>query len=195
MCCPQGISERRSFGVTQDKQTQQSYEATSGAQTDRRGVHRKAADGRARAARFNLGENNKRMSQIKDKLKQAIAEQRRRGSEHRLVASNTEIETAFLPVSEAAEELRQELTDVPGLAVVVEPHQVRIELYDKQLWFSYSPQRRRFVGSELTSLWVEGGLHEEHFAWETAEACVEAMIQACARYVSLAEIVTRYGSS
>jgi hypothetical protein len=134
------------------------------------------------------------MNQIRDRLHKAIAEQRRPSPEHPPVVGNAQIEAAFLPVSEAAEDLRQELSHVPGLTIVVGPHQVRIEFYDRNLWFSYSPEKRKFVGSELTTLWMQGGLHEEHFAWDTAEACIEAMIQACARYVSLAEIIARYQS-
>ena len=132
------------------------------------------------------------MNQIMDRLHKAIAEQRHPSPEHPPVVSNAQIEAAFLPVSETAEEFRQELSYVPGLTIDVEPHQVRFELYDKHLWFSYSPEKRKFVGSEQTSLWMEGGLHEEHFVWETAEACIEAMVQACARYVSLAEVITRH---
>jgi hypothetical protein len=134
------------------------------------------------------------MSEIRDRLRKAIAAQRHPSAEHPPVAGDAQIEAAFRPVSEAAEELRRELADVPGLAIAVEPGQVRVELHDKRLWFSYAPETRRFVGSELTSLWMEGGLHEEHFAWEAAEACIEAMIQACARYVSLAEIMRTFRS-
>jgi hypothetical protein len=132
------------------------------------------------------------MNQIRDRLRKAIAEQRHPAREHPRVAGDAQLEAAFRPVFEAAEELRQELPHMPGLAVAVEPGQVRIELHDRRLWFSYSPEKRQFVGSELASLWMEGGLHEEHFAWETAEGCVEAMIQACARYVSLAEIIASF---
>lgn len=132
------------------------------------------------------------MSKIKDRLRKAIAEQRRPGAERPPLAADAQVEAAFRPVTEAADELRRELPDVPGLSIAVEPGQVRIELHDKHLWFSYAPESRRFVGSELTSLWMEGGLHEEHFAWESAEACIEAMIQACARYVSLAEIMSAF---
>jgi hypothetical protein len=134
------------------------------------------------------------MIEIKERLRKAVAEQRHPRAEHPPFAGDAQIEAAFRPVSEAAEELHRELADVPGLTIAVEPGQVRIELHDKQLWFSYAPETCRFVGSEVTSLWMEGGLHEEHFAWETAEACIEAMIQACARYVSLAEIIASFPS-
>ncbi|NNG02889.1 MAG: hypothetical protein HKM95_02155 [Inquilinus sp.] len=134
------------------------------------------------------------MTQIRDRLHKAIAEQRRPGRERPPVVGSAQIEAAFRPVAEAAEELRRELSDVPGLAIVVAAHEVRIELHDKDLWLSYSPEEGKFVGSELTSLWMEGGQREEHLTWETAEACVEAMIQACARYASLAEIMARYPS-
>lgn len=132
------------------------------------------------------------MTRIRDRLHKAIAEQRRPIPERPRATGNAQIETVFRPVSEAAEELRRELAHVPGLAIAVAPDQVRVELYDRNLWFSYSPEERKFVGSELSSLWMEGGLREEHFAWGTAEACIEAMIRACARYVSLAEILASF---
>lgn len=131
------------------------------------------------------------MSQIGDRLRKAIADQRRPSPERRPVVDDARIAAAFRPVSEAAAELKQELLHVPGLEIVVRPNQVRIELHGRYLWFSYSPETEQFLGSELTSLWMEGGLHEEDFAWDTAEACVEAMIQACAQYVSLAEALSR----
>lgn len=134
------------------------------------------------------------MNQIKDRLHRAIAEQRRPRPERPPAPGNAQIEAAFQPVAEAAEELRQELSYLPGLSMIVGPHEVRIELHDNSLWFSYSPEKRKFIGSELTSRWMEGGQREEHFEWETAEACIESMIQACARYVSLAEILVRYHS-
>lgn len=132
------------------------------------------------------------MNQIRDKLRKAIAEQRRPRPERPGVAGNAQIEAAFRPVAHAAGELREELSHVPGLTVVVEPGQVLVDLYDRHLWFGYSTEKRQFVGSELSSQWMEGGFREEHFAWDTAEACIDAMIQACARYVSLAEIVASF---
>jgi len=90
--------------------------------------------------------------------------------------------------------LHRELSHVPGLEIAVLPDHVRIELYDRYFWISYSPETRQFVGSELTSLWMEGGLHEEEFEWDSDDACIEAMIQACARYVSLAETLARFES-
>ena len=142
----------------------------------------------------NVEESERHMTRIRDRLQKAMAEERRPAPRRPAAAGNAQIEAAFQPVSEAAEELRQELSSVPGLAIVVDAHEVRIELYDKDLWFTYSPEEGRFIGSEVTSLWIEGGQHEEHLAWETAEACVDAMIQACARYASLAEIIARYQS-
>jgi hypothetical protein len=134
------------------------------------------------------------MNQIRERLQKAIAEQRRPSPEHPPVVGNAQMEDAFLPVSEAAEELRQELSHLPGLSMVVGPHEVRIELHDNSLWFSYAPEKHKFVGSEMTTLWMEGGLREEHFEWETAEACIESLIQACARYVLMAEALGRFQS-
>lgn len=131
------------------------------------------------------------MSQIGDRLRKAIAEQRRPSPKHRPAIDDARIATAFRPICEAAEELHRELSHVPGLEIAVRPDQVRIELYDRYFWFSYAPDTGQFLGSELTSLWMEGGVHEEDFSWASADACVEAMVQACARYVSMAESLAR----
>ena len=62
---------------------------------------------------------------------------------------------------------------------------MRIALYDKELWFTYDPEIQAFVGHESNTAWMDGGLREESFKWDTAEACRDAMIHATARYVSL----------
>lgn len=135
------------------------------------------------------------MKLIRDRLHKAIAEQRHSSSARPPAIENTQTEAAFLAVADAAEELCEELSDLPGLSIVVGPQQVRIEFYDNCLWFSYSTEKHKFVGNEVTSRWMEGGLREEHFEWDTAEACVESMIQACARYALMAEAMTKLQSS
>lgn len=101
--------------------------------------------------------SDQRMSEIGKKLREAMAEQRRPRPERRPAADHAQVEAAFRPVFEAAQELRRELSGVHELEISVLPDHVRIELYDRDLWFSYSPEARRFIGSELTSLWMEGG--------------------------------------
>lgn len=134
------------------------------------------------------------MSEVRDRLHKAIEQQRRAQARRPRGPSDVAAEAAFRPVREAAEELRDELKNMRDLHISVESDSVWIELYDRHLWFSYDPSQRAFVGSETDSLWMEGGVREEPYKWATAEACIEAMIQASARYVSLARSAARLRS-
>ena len=129
------------------------------------------------------------MSQIRERLREAIDQQRRLVPKRRPGPKDTGAKAAFRPVREAAAELRDELSHVPDLNLEITPDGVWIELYDKQLWFSYDADERVFIGTELDTKWMEGGLREAPSRWDSADACIEAMIQACARYVSLAEAI------
>jgi hypothetical protein len=131
------------------------------------------------------------MSQIREQLRNAIDRQRRQWTRRREVPSDAKTEAAFAPVRTAAQEIKDELSHIPNLKITIGPSSVWIELYDKHLWFSYDAEQSAFVGDEIDSLWIEGGLREETFKWDSAEACVDAMVQACARYVSLAEAITK----
>lgn len=97
------------------------------------------------------------MSEIGNRLREAMAEQRRPRPDRRPAVDGAQVEAAFRPVFEAAQELRRELSGVQELEVSVLPDHVRIELYDRDIWFSYSPEARRFIGSEQSSRWTEGG--------------------------------------
>jgi hypothetical protein len=132
------------------------------------------------------------MSQIREQLRHAIDRERRLEAQRVPAPSDARAEAAFRPVREAAEEIKDELSHVPNLKMTIGPSSVWIELYDKHLWFSYDAGRNVFVGDEVDSLWIEGGLREESFTWADAEACIQAMVEACARYVSLAEAITRF---
>jgi hypothetical protein len=134
------------------------------------------------------------MSQIREKLRKAIDQQRRAQPRPPSGPRDARAEAAFRPVREAAQELKDELSRVPDLKIAIEPDGVWIELYDKHLWFSYDADQGVFVGDEVDSLWIEGGLREETYRWSTAEACTEAMIEACARYMALAEALARLRS-
>lgn len=134
------------------------------------------------------------MGQVRKKLRQAIEEQRLLERRQPRSPSDVRVEAAFRPVRESAEELRDELSNVGDLEIEIEPDGVWIGLYDKHLWFTYDPEQQAFVGSELDTLWMEGGLREETFKWDSAEACTGAMIQACARYVLLADAIARLHS-
>ena len=128
---------------------------------------------------------------VRERLHQAIARQRRLAPKGRRRSAPVEAHAVFQPVSDAASELRDELSKVADLEITIEPDSVWIELYDKHFWFGYDAERRVFVGVEEDALWMEGGVREEAFSWDNADACVEAMIQACARYVALANAIAR----
>jgi hypothetical protein len=134
------------------------------------------------------------MSLIHERLHKAIDQQRRLVPKRRPGPNDIGAEAAFRPVREAAAELRDELSHVPDLNLEIAPDGVWIELYDKHLWFSYDANERVFIGTEQDTKWMEGGLREALYRWDTADACIEAMIQACARYVSLAEAISKLRS-
>lgn len=125
------------------------------------------------------------MTTIRERLRKAIeVETAARPAQMRTAREAAPL-PAFAPVREAARQLHSELKDVHDLQIDIEPSGVRIALYDKELWFTYDPEQRAFVGRESNTAWMDGGLREESFKWGTAEACTDAMIRATARYVSL----------
>lgn len=127
------------------------------------------------------------MSNIRERLRKAVDEQRRLTPRQRPAANDAAAQAAFRPVREAAEELADELSHMPEIHLEITPDGVWIELYDKHLWFGYDTTEQAFVGTEQDTEWIEGGLRETPSRWDSAEACIEAMIQACARFVALVE--------
>jgi len=126
------------------------------------------------------------MSNIRTRLREAIERQSLAPSPQRPSPRNEGTVSALALIREAAEQIRDALKDTPEVKVSVEPDAVLISLNEKDLWFSYDPARRAFVGCESDTMWMEGGQREETYKWATAEACIEAMIQASARCVALA---------
>ena len=134
------------------------------------------------------------MTQVRDRLRKAIDEQRRLAPLRPSGPDDAATRAAFQPVRDAAAELREELSHVPGLKIEILPNGVWIELYDKHFRFGYDATERVFMGTEQDTRWMEGGLRETSYRWDIADACVEAMIQACARYAWLAEAIGRLRS-
>ena len=126
------------------------------------------------------------MSKIHTRLHEAIERQNLTRSAQPQTPRSAETLAAFASVGDAAQQIRDELKDIPEIKISIEPDAVLITLNEKDLWFSYDPAKRAFVGSESDTLWMEGGQREETYRWDTADACVEAMIQASARCVALA---------
>lgn len=129
------------------------------------------------------------MQGIGAKLRKAIEEQRR--APPRSPRGGGAAAAAMEPLREAAEQLRGELADVANLHLGIDPDTVWLDMFDKHLWISFDPARNVFIGSRIDSLWIEGGLREEHLEWPTAEACIDALVQACAQSALLAEVMQR----
>jgi hypothetical protein len=125
------------------------------------------------------------MSTIRQRLHEAIERQTTTRSTPPHSPQDAAVARAFAPVREAARQILEELKSMPEIELTIEPDAVLITLNEKDLWFSYDPQASAFVGSESDTLWMEGGQREELYRWETAESCIEAMIQASARCVAL----------
>jgi hypothetical protein len=135
------------------------------------------------------------MSQVRDRLRKAIDNQRSLAPGQRPGPADAAAAAALQPVRDAAAELRDELSNVPGLKIDIAPGGVWIELYDKHFRFEYDPAERIFIGTEQETRWMEGGLRETSYRWNHADACIEAMVQACARYAWLAEAIGRLRAS
>jgi hypothetical protein len=128
---------------------------------------------------------------IKEKLKQAIEAERRRGRPPRQPKRNDGFtaEQAFDPVRKAAQEIAGELTELPELRITIDPESVWVDLYDKHFCFAFDAAIGRFVGDELGYTWLEPELQAANFSWGSAEECVDALVRACARYVMLARAI------
>jgi hypothetical protein len=124
------------------------------------------------------------MTTIRERLRKAVEMEVTRPERMR-VSGQAALPPAFSPVRDAALQLRDELKDIRNLHIEIEPDGVRIALYDKELSFAYDPEQRAFVGSESDTVWMDGGQHAESFGWDSAEACIDAMIHATARHVAL----------
>jgi hypothetical protein len=125
------------------------------------------------------------MTTIRERLRKAI--EMETAARPALTRTSREVPSPspLAPVREAARQLHAELEGIHDLRIEIEADGVRIALYDKELWFTYDPEQQAFVGRESNTAWMDGGLREESFKWDTAEACTDAMIRATARYVSL----------
>jgi hypothetical protein len=130
-------------------------------------------------------------SDIKDRLEQAIRVEDEK-SLSRLKASHEsarDSEEQFQPVRLAAEELREQLQSLPSIEFSINPDSVWITLADRDLRFSYNIHTRDFVGEEGAHSWYDGEAYADRYEWHTAEACIDAMIRLCAKYVRMARAI------
>ena len=135
-------------------------------------------------------------SDIKDRLEEAIRDEEERILS-RVRASHESAhgaEEEFEPVRQAAEEIREELRSLPDIEFSINPDNVWITLADRDLKLSYSIESRNFVGEEGAHSWYDGEPYAEGYEWDTADACIEALIRLCARYVRKARARGCFGA-
>lgn len=134
---------------------------------------------------------------IRERLEEAIGEEDRR-TRSRLEESHERArgaEQAFAPVRQAVEEVREQLEALPSIEFAINPDSVWITLADRELTVSYDPHTGRFIGEERAHAWYDGEPYAEIYEWDGAEACIDAVIRLCARYVRMVRAITAAGTA
>jgi len=136
-------------------------------------------------------------SGIRERLRQAILKEESKNLAARTVTHQQEhaVEDLFRPVCQAAEEIHEELASVPSLEFTVNPTNVWITLFDRELCFTYDAEARRFVGEEIGHSWYDGESYTDLHSWRTAEECVDAMIRFSATYARMARAIQSAASA
>lgn len=131
------------------------------------------------------------VSTVRERLEQAMQDEDARQQDRlaRMQRTAHGAEEKFEPVRQAAEEIREQLQTVSGIAFTIGPASVSISLSDRELSFGYDPTVPGFVGEEIAHSWFDGEPYAETYQWETAESCIEAMIRLCARYARMANAI------
>lgn len=131
------------------------------------------------------------ISTVREQLEQAMRDEdaKRQDRLVRMQRNARGSEEKFEPVRQAAEEIREQLQTVPGIAFTIGPASVSISLSDRDLSFGYDPATPCFVGGEIAHSWYDGEPNTETYQWATAEGCIEAMIRLCARYARMANAI------
>ena len=131
------------------------------------------------------------VSKVRERLEQAMQQEdaKHQARLARMRKAERGTEERFEPVRQAAEEIREQLQTIPGIAFTIDPIGVSISLSDRSLSFGYDPAAKGFVGEEITHSWYDGEAHIETFGWPSAEACIDAMIRLCARYARMANAI------
>lgn len=127
-------------------------------------------------------------SGIRERLEAAIrkAEESRLDRLRAAHERTARAERAFDPVRRAAEEIREHLQSVHSIGFTITPMSVCITLVDRELWFSYDEDSRKFIGEESAHSWYDGERYAQRYEWNSAEECIDAMIRLCAQYVRMA---------
>ena len=130
-------------------------------------------------------------SDIRERLENVIRAEDEK-NRNRLRASHESargVEEKFEPVRQAAEELREQLQSLPSIEFTIKPDSVWLTLADRDLRFGYSIDSQKFVGEEAAHSWYDGELYADHYEWDTTEACIDAIIRFCAKYVRMARAI------
>lgn len=127
---------------------------------------------------------------IAARLQLAIQEEEKKVARRRSARADAgTTEQAFLPVMQAARELQGALQSVPSIKLTVNPDSVWLSLADRELKVTYDPASHDFVGDESAHAWFDGEPYSDRHKWDTADACIEALIRLCARYVRMANAI------
>jgi hypothetical protein len=127
---------------------------------------------------------------IATRLQLAIQEEEKKAARrHTARADAGTTEQTFQPVMQAAEELQRALQSTPSIKLTINPDSVWLSLADRELKVTYDPASHRFVGDESAHAWFDGEPYSDRHKWQTADACIEALIRLCARYVRMAQAI------
>lgn len=134
---------------------------------------------------------------IRDRLREAILAEddkvfKSRREAHEAVHA---AEDRFRPVTQAAEEIREELASLPSLEFAINPTSVWITLFDREVRLNYDAASGKFFAEESGHSWYDGEPYVETHSWNTAEECIEALIRFSAAYARMARVIQSVGSA
>ena len=130
---------------------------------------------------------------VKSRLEQAIreADERSQITFRQIHAVEPEVANAFAPVAEAARELEDYMRSIQGIEFTISPASVSIRLGDLELWVTYDPRSKKFVGEESAHSWYDSVRYADRYEWSSAEECTDALIRFCAQYYRMARAINQ----
>nr|PZN85877.1 MAG: hypothetical protein DIU57_05685 [Pseudomonadota bacterium] len=133
---------------------------------------------------------------VKSRLEQAIreADERSQITFRQIHAVEPEVANAFAPVAEAARELEDYMRSIQGIEFTISPASVSIRLGDLELWVTYDPRSKKFVGEESAHSWYDSVRYADRYEWSSAEECTDALIRFCAQYYRMARAINQAAS-
>ncbi len=135
-------------------------------------------------------------SDIRDRLKKAIQEEDEKALERvrKTRESARDAEHEFAPVRQAVEQIRDDLQSMPAIEFTINPDNAWITLADREVWLGYDMSSRQFIGEESAHSWYDGEPYTDHYKWDSADRCIDALIRFCARYVRMARAINTFAS-